>query len=118
MATLDDRFAYPEDRPQARQSEDFAYLTALADRVPVTTLSGAGHLYVYSYHGRNTFPEEHHSAHNGASAAFLHDRLATAHVSAVYYPLPRPFTFIGPGGETLFVVHSEVEAGVRSGVGS
>jgi glycosyltransferase involved in cell wall biosynthesis len=111
MATFDDRFAYPEDGAQACQSEDLAYLTALEDRVPVTTLSGAGHLYVYSYHGRNTFSEEHHTAHNGASNAFLRDRLATAHASAVYYPLPRPFTFVGPGDQTLFVVHDETEAG-------
>jgi hypothetical protein len=69
---------------------------------------------VYSYHGRNTFPEEHHSAHNGASAAFLQDRLAMAHASAVYYPLPRPFMFVGPGGEAVFVVHNEAGTGARS----
>ena len=118
LAILDDRFAYPEDGPQARQSEDLAYLTSLAERVPVTTMSGAGHLYVYSYHGRNTFPEAHHRAHNGASAAFLRDRLAAAHTSAVHYPLPRPFTFVGPSDEALFVVHDEAEAKAPSAVGS
>ena len=73
---------------------------------------------MYSCHGRNTFPEAHHRAHNGASATFLRDRLAMAHASAVHYPLPRPFAFVGPGDETLFVVHDEDEAKAPSAVGS
>ena len=117
MATLDDRFAYPEDGPQARQSEDLGYLTARG--------SGAGHDAVRRRAPLRVFVPRSKHLPGGAPqrtqrrfAAFLRDRLATAHVSAVYYPLPRPFTFIGPGGETLFVVHSEVEASVRSGGGS
>ena len=105
MARCDGRFTYPEDGASARRGEDSAYQDALFTRVKVTTLSGAGHLYVYSYHGRNTFPEEHHAEHPGASAAFLGDRLERLREAVAYYRLPMPYTVTDARGAPLFVVN-------------
>lgn len=52
--------AYPEDGPHARSGEDSVLLEALGAAAEVAPLSGAGHLYLYQYHGANTFSREHH----------------------------------------------------------
>ena len=60
MAFKDRRFRYPESGPYVSRGEDSVFLHELYRSVPVAPLSGMGHLYLYSYHGRNTFSKEHH----------------------------------------------------------
>jgi amino acid adenylation domain-containing protein len=51
---------YPEAGPVSRRSEDAVFMRSLAKRSPVATLSGCGWLYVYVFHGANTWDESHH----------------------------------------------------------
>jgi glycosyltransferase involved in cell wall biosynthesis len=52
---------YPEAGRYARTGEDTVLMHELAASVPVVGLGGNPHLYVYQYHGRNVFSEEHHA---------------------------------------------------------
>ena len=60
MMTREIGLTYPEEGPNARQGEDSVLLEALSSAVELAPLSGAGHLYLYQYHGRNTFSRDHH----------------------------------------------------------
>lgn len=96
----DARFKYPEDGPFARQGEDSIFLETLYHSVPVAHLGGAGHLYLYQYHGRNTFPREHHYRMSSCRTSNAHlqenaDRLREA---ARHYPIPRPYFVVGREG--------------------
>jgi glycosyltransferase involved in cell wall biosynthesis len=97
MMFADPRFRYPDAGPYARQGEDSVLLEQIHAAVPVAALSGAGHLYLYEYHGRNTFPREHHlnlanfrvpTSQLMAHAGVLRDALD-------YYRVPRPVSVVG-----------------------
>ncbi|MET0553825.1 MAG: glycosyltransferase [Vicinamibacteria bacterium] len=105
MAYRDRRFRYPEEGAFARQGEDTMYLYALCDAVPVVPLRHQGHLYLYTYHGRNTFSKEHHHrlAQFGAPAAYLQDREAVIRQASAHYPVPRPFAVVGSDGPAFVV---------------
>jgi glycosyltransferase involved in cell wall biosynthesis len=96
----DARFKYPEDGPFARQGEDSVFLERLYHSVPVAHLSGAGHLYLYQYHGRNTFPREHHYRMSSCrtSNAHLHENADRLREAARHYPIPRPYVVVGREG--------------------
>jgi hypothetical protein len=51
---------YPEYGALASKGEDTEFLKALSVKGPIAALSGQAHLYVYTYHGSNTFSEKHH----------------------------------------------------------
>src|SRR5262245_49903639 len=51
---------YPESGPTSRRSEDAAFTRSLLKRCSVATLSGCGWLYVYVFHGANTWDASHH----------------------------------------------------------
>lgn len=94
MAYRDHALAYPEDGPASRRGEDSAFLEQLAARDAVLPLGGLGHLYVYTYHGGNTFPFEHHRGQLSrvASPDFVRERRPALEAALAWYPLPRPFT--------------------------
>ncbi|HEX3558793.1 MAG TPA: glycosyltransferase [Pyrinomonadaceae bacterium] len=101
----DARFKYPEEGPYARQGEDSVFLERLYHSAPVAQLSGAGHLYLYQYHGRNTFPREHHYHMSSCrtSNAHLHENADRLREAASHYPIPRPYVVAGREG-TAFAV--------------
>jgi hypothetical protein len=68
--------------------------------VPVAPLSGAGHLYLYQYHGRNTFSREHHYRMISCrtSNAHLHQHADKLREAARHYPLARPYFVVGREG--------------------
>lgn len=96
----DSRFKYPEDGPFARQGEDSIFLETLYRSVSVAHLSGAGHLYLYQYHGRNIFSREHHyhMSNCRTSNAHLQENAARLREAARYYPIPRPYVVVGREG--------------------
>lgn len=96
----DARFKYPEDGPYARQGEDSIFLETLYHSAAVAHLSGAGHLYLYQYHGRNTFPREHHYRMSSCrtSNAHLHENADRLREAARHYPIPRPYFVVGREG--------------------
>jgi glycosyltransferase involved in cell wall biosynthesis len=100
MMFADPRFRYPESGPYARQGEDSVLLEQIHAAVPVAHLSGAGHLYLYEYHGRNTFSRAHHLnlANYGTSTSYLLERARELREALDYYALPRPLAIVGREG--------------------
>ena len=68
----DERFRYPETGPYAQRGEDSALLYQLCENVPVVAAKGLGYLYLYTYHGRNTFDRDHHYRLISLAARFRH----------------------------------------------
>jgi glycosyltransferase involved in cell wall biosynthesis len=106
MLFRDRGFRYPEDGPYARRGEDSVLVSHLFRSGTVARLPGMGHLYLYRYHGANTFDEAHHRqitsccAPNAAIEPFarrIRDALA-------YYPIPKPVDVCGAQGPMLTAV--------------
>jgi glycosyltransferase involved in cell wall biosynthesis len=101
MMYRDARFRYPETGPDARRGEDWLFMEALYAAVPVAALKGAGHLYLYRYHGRNTHSREHHqnvwADRARSNAQLLHDA-PTLRDAIHFYPIARPCSVIGREG--------------------
>lgn len=91
---------YPEDGPFARRGEDTALLQELRERVAVTRMTGAGHLWLYTFHGANTFSEDHHRRITslGASREFLANNAQLLQDVLASYPVPRPLLVVAPDG--------------------
>jgi glycosyltransferase involved in cell wall biosynthesis len=96
----DTRFRYPETGGNAHQGEDSALLAQLFESVPVAALAGAGHLYLYEYHGRNTFDRAHHLnlANYRASLAHLQTNAEQLRAAIAHYDIPRPVVIVGREG--------------------
>lgn len=91
---------YPEDGPNARMGEDSVMLEALDSGGAVSALSGAGHLYLYHYHGANIFPREHHDriASFRRPAEHLRTHAAPIREMASRSGLARPCAALGREG--------------------
>lgn len=91
---------YPEDGASARRGEDSVVLAALFETVPVAHLHDAGHLWLYTYHGANTFPEEHHRRLSsfGIPRAALLERADVIRGAIAHLPIPRPAIVAGRDG--------------------
>ncbi len=105
MMFNDPRFRYPATGPNARQGEDSVLLEQIYAAVPVAELRGEGHLYLYHYHGRNTFSREHHLhlASFRTSAAHLQANAEKLHEAIAYYPVDRPVVVAGREGPVFAV---------------
>jgi glycosyltransferase involved in cell wall biosynthesis len=101
MMYRDARFRYPESGPSCRQGEDSVILDQLYAAVPVVHMRGAGHLYLYQFHGRNTFSRDHHqglSRYRGVPRVHLEARREQLCEALRYYDIPRPVYVVGPDG--------------------
>jgi glycosyltransferase involved in cell wall biosynthesis len=100
MMFRDDRFRYPETGPEARRGEDSVLLNALCDAVAVSAAKNLGHLYLYTYHGRNTFGQAHHShmAAFGRSSSDIQGSLRTIRAAMAHYPVAKPYALMGRDG--------------------
>jgi glycosyltransferase involved in cell wall biosynthesis len=105
MMFNDARFRYPEDGPYARQGEDSVLLEQIHAAVPVAALSGAGYLYLYQYHGRNTFSRQHHLHLTNFRMPSLHvrEKSDVLRHAVDYYPLARPVVIVGREGPVFAV---------------
>ena len=101
MMHRDTRFRYVESGPDARRGEDWLFMEAVYGSIPVAPLKGVGHLYLYRYHGRNTFSRDHHSslrAERSRSNAQLLSDVDILQDAIRYYPIPRPCAVVGREG--------------------
>ena len=106
MMYREERFRYPENGYYARQGEDSMLLESLYGELPVAHFTGMGHLYLYQYHGRNTFSKEHHHHMTtcAAPAAFLRERAETIRRAVTHYPVAKPLVVCGRD-EPAFVLN-------------
>ncbi len=104
MMYRDPRFRYPESGPDARRGEDWVFMEAIYASLPVAPLTGAGHLYLYRYHGRNTYSREHHaslrSERSRSNAELLRDA-GLLREAIRHYPIALPCTVVGRDGPAL-----------------
>jgi glycosyltransferase involved in cell wall biosynthesis len=100
MMRRDPRFRYPEEGLQARQGEDSALLDTVYRAIKVAHLRGAGYLYLYQYHGRNTFSREHHYRLSSCCApvAYLHEHADRLREAVTHYPIAKPCFVFGRDG--------------------
>jgi glycosyltransferase involved in cell wall biosynthesis len=106
MMYRDSRFRYPESGPNARRGEDCVFLEAVYGAMPVAPLSSAGYLYLYCYHGRNTFSREHHhrlSVCRSCSNAQLMQNAGKLQQALRYYPVARPCSVVGREGPAFML---------------
>ena len=101
MMHRDTRFRYTESGPDARRGEDWLFMEAVYGDMPVTALGGVGHLYLYRYHGRNTFSREHHSKLRAERSRSNQQLLLDADLlqeAIRCYPIARPCSVVGREG--------------------
>jgi glycosyltransferase involved in cell wall biosynthesis len=101
----DARFRYPETGPSSVRGEDDALIDQMYSLVNVAALSGAGYLYVYTYHGKNTFPKDHHARlaiQSASGLEFIQGHFKDLTQALGYYRLPMPYT-VRTADETVFV---------------
>ncbi|MCB0706621.1 MAG: glycosyltransferase family 2 protein [Saprospiraceae bacterium] len=106
LAVKDAKFRYPESGQYSTQGEDSVFLGQYIDSGKVARLSGKGYIYVYRYHGTNTFPEQHHqwiADLHACDPEFVHQRMKPLVKALTYYPLPQPYTFFAKKKNQLFV---------------
>jgi glycosyltransferase involved in cell wall biosynthesis len=105
MMYRDDRFRYPESGEHARMGEDTAFLASFYDEIPIARLGGKGYLYLYTYHGRNTYGADHHRAlvASSVSAERIHESEKELRRAFDYYQIPMPYT-LNAGEEAVVVV--------------
>ncbi|MEM9598061.1 MAG: glycosyltransferase [Acidobacteriota bacterium] len=99
-----DGLRYPESGPHSRRGEDSTLLDLLMERHSVVTLDGAGELFLYTFHGRNTFDRGHHE---GLTPLLAARAVCEAHGEAIRNTvaglhLPKPVTVLARDG-TAFV---------------
>lgn len=106
MAVKDSRFRYPEEGQYSIQGEDSIFLSQYYEKAKMAALSGKGFIYVYRYHGKNTFPKEHHqwvAKGHVCTPAFVNEKLRDLMPALSYYPLPQPLTFRARNDQSLFI---------------
>jgi hypothetical protein len=103
--THDRRFRYPESGRYAHFGEDWALLTDLHRQVRVSYLRDKGHLYLYNYHGQNTFSAAHHGKLRIRSrpSSAIAGREAEIRAAMVYYAVPNPVRVHGSDGPVFSI---------------
>lgn len=105
MMKRDDRFRYPESGPYCQRGEDSALVAQLHENAAVARIGGMGHLYLYHYHGRNTFSRDHHAqiASYAVSEELLRQRDEEIRGAIDCFGLPRPLAVMSKAGAAFFV---------------
>jgi glycosyltransferase involved in cell wall biosynthesis len=106
MAHRGSRLHYPETNDVASAGEDSFLLKELVGNGNVIPFHDAGFLNIYSYHGKNVFPEIHHrriAYLAGPSVDFLRERESVLREALRHYRLPEPYRVITGNGTVVFV---------------
>lgn len=95
MMAKDRRLRYPESGADAVKGEDDALIDRMvAQQVPIAVLREHGWMYVYGYHGNNTFSYEHHrrlAVQSASPLGFIRAHRPALVDALRHYRLPRPF---------------------------
>ena len=111
MLFKDSGCRYPESGDYCRQGEDSLFLAQLCDTVPVAPLLGMGHLYLYTYHGQNTFSKEHHHRLRlfSLSSGELCKRASVIQRAVAHYRVPKPLRVLGCDGPAFSLHGGEAD---------
>ncbi|HEY0686558.1 MAG TPA: glycosyltransferase [Steroidobacter sp.] len=118
MLFKDSGCRYPESGDYCRQGEDTFFLDRLCDTVPVAPLIGRGHLYLYTYHGQNTFSKQHHHRLRlfSLSSGELRKRANVIQRAVAHYRVPKPLRVLGCDGPAFCLHGGEADGwSLRSG---
>jgi glycosyltransferase involved in cell wall biosynthesis len=102
MSHHDTRFRYP----LASAGEDSGLLDQIMKTGTVAPFEDAGFLNIYSYHGRNVFPEMHHrriTINSSRPVDFLRSQERTLRAALRHYRLPEPYRFTTGNGLVMFI---------------
>lgn len=105
MMFKDQRFKYPEDGSRAHAGEDSAFLESFYDKIKIAPLKDVGHLYVYTFHGSNTFDQSHHekiSLLYGMHSDEIWKREQLLKEVLPYYRLSVPISILSKNRKTVF----------------
>lgn len=99
----DPRFRYPESGRYAHFGEDWQLMLDLHRDAEVVTPDDMGLLYLYTYHGGNTFSREHHlrMTEHSLPSSQIRARADEIRQALDHYPIPRPVTVHGADGEVF-----------------
>lgn len=105
LMTRDARFRYPESGRYAHLGEDWALMMELHEQVRVQHLGGRGHLYLYTYHGRNSWSAAHHAKLRirSRSGAEIVAREPEIRAAIAYYAVPSPVRVHGGDGPVFSI---------------
>jgi glycosyltransferase involved in cell wall biosynthesis len=105
LMTHDRRFRYPESGRYARFAEDWALMTDLHRQVRVSYLRDQGQLYLYNYHGGNTFSAEHHAKLRirSLTAAAITEKEILIRASMEYFAMCGPIQVCGHDGPAFSI---------------
>jgi glycosyltransferase involved in cell wall biosynthesis len=96
----------PRYKPDLKSSEDLDLLKEMiAAGTPMAGLGGKGWLYIYTYHGKNTFEHSHHEFITmcyGITRQQLEDRAATIASALAHYPIEAPLYIIDREGHETY----------------
>jgi glycosyltransferase involved in cell wall biosynthesis len=101
MTVKDNRFRYPEVGPFAQAGEDLSFAADLCREVPVVMVQGMGWLYLYVFHGENTFSREHYyliAAQRSFPNEWIQTRSEEIRRAMRYYSTPTPLVVCGAYG--------------------
>jgi glycosyltransferase involved in cell wall biosynthesis len=113
MTYRDTHFRYPETDQFASAGEDSVLLEQIAASRTVTPFQDAGYLNVYSYHGRNVFPELHHrriAVQSGRSFDFMRQQEPVLRAALRHYRLPEPYRVTTGEGVVMFVTGQRAQS--------
>lgn len=101
LALRDESIRYPDG---IGHGEDNQVREHIAARHTVCALAAHGYLYVYVFHGRNVYPENHHHALSsmGFDSDYIISRAAKLSAALAAYPLPMPYAIVDATGSTVF----------------
>jgi hypothetical protein len=105
MMFKDGRFRYPESGPFAQRGEDSMLLYEIYQTVGIVAAKDVGYLYLYTYHGRNTFDREHHYRMGifSRSVSELEREQAVIRSAMAHYPVAKPYLVVGRDGPAFFL---------------
>ncbi len=105
LMTNDRRFRYPASGRYAHLAEDWALMTDLHRRVRVSYVRDQGQLYLYNYHGSNTFSAEHHAKLRirSLTAAAIMEKEPLIRASMAYFAICSPVQVCGCDGPAFSI---------------
>lgn len=112
------RARHPETGPESARGEDSALLHGLVAEGQVRYLAGAPYLYVYTFHGGNTYAEAHHRMLAGSlsiSRGLLQKRQAMFDNLACFDLGPDPVDVVGNNGLAFQLTGRRCQPAARQG---